>query len=60
MEEKIKARRDELIKARDAFIVEANQKVAGANAAIGELSALLEPESVVEVTPDASTDRPGR
>ena len=48
MEERIKARIEELTKQRDRFVQEANQQVAAANGAIGELEALLQPEPEAE------------
>ena len=47
-EERIKARIEALKQQRDRFIAEANQQIAAANGAIGELEALLEPEPETE------------
>ena len=44
MEERIRARIEALKAQRDRFLQEANQQIAAANGAIGELEALLQPE----------------
>jgi hypothetical protein len=48
VEERIKARIEALKQQRDRFITEANQQIAAANGAIGELEALLQPEPEAE------------
>lgn len=48
MEEKIKARIEELEKARAEFVQKANTEVAALNTAIAELKRLLEPEAAEE------------
>jgi len=47
-EERIRARIEELKAQRDRFLQEANQQIAAANGAIGELEALLRPEPEAE------------
>jgi len=44
VEERIRARIEALKAQRDRFLQEANQQIAAANGAIGELEALLQPE----------------
>jgi len=48
VEERIRARIEELKEQRDRFLQEANQQIAAANGAIGELEALLQPEPEAE------------
>ena len=48
MEERIRARIEALKAQRDQFVAEANQQIAAANGAIGELEALLQPEPEAE------------
>lgn len=53
-EDRIRRRIEQLEHERDQFVQQANQQIAGYNAAIGELRALLEPEVA-----DGDTGRPG-
>jgi hypothetical protein len=53
MEKRIEKRIAELTAARDAYVVEANQKIAAYNGAIGELSALLTVEEEKLPEPDS-------
>lgn len=48
MEERIQKRIEELKQARDAFVTEANQRIAAFNGAIGELELLLKVEESPE------------
>jgi hypothetical protein len=52
MEEKIRARRDQLIKDRDAFVADANGRVNAVNAVIAELTLLIEPETIEPTSPE--------
>jgi hypothetical protein len=56
LKERIEKRISELTAARDTFVSNANQQIAGFNGAIGELQALLEPKQENESPADKAEE----